>query len=83
VSFGAFFVSAFAMVPMLIVEVYFGYLAAHLAITTGTARSASAMHTAIAIIGFVVCVVVILYITRLAKRALGELGEPAEYVPNR
>lgn len=83
VSFSAFFVSSFAMVPMLIVEVYFGYLAAHLAITTGTARSASVLHTAVAIIGFVVCVVVILYITRLAKRALGELGESAEYEPNR
>lgn len=83
VTFGVFLLSALAMIPMLIVEVYFGYLAAHLAITTGTAHSASKMHTAAAITGFVVCVMVIIYITRLAKRALSELGESAGHEPNR
>ena len=74
-TYGAFFVSAFAMVPMLIVEVYFGYLATHLAKTASNTQSTSTLHTTVVVLGFLACVVAMIYLTRLATNALSDLSD--------
>ncbi|MCG8587280.1 MAG: TVP38/TMEM64 family protein [Pirellulales bacterium] len=73
VRFWTFFISCFAMIPLLIVEVYFGYVAVHLAKTAGNAHKVSTLHTVLTVAGFVVCVAVMLYITSIAMRAIDKL----------
>ena len=72
VRFSAFLVSCVAMVPMLFVEVYFGYLASHVAKVAGGVHRASSVHTTATVAGFVVCIFVMLYITHFARQALAK-----------
>jgi len=54
------------------VEVYFGYLANHVTTVAGNVNEHSTLHTVVTVVGFVVCVVLMIYIARVASRAIAE-----------
>jgi uncharacterized membrane protein YdjX (TVP38/TMEM64 family) len=68
--FSAFLAAALGLIPALFVEVYFGYTAKHLAEVAGQASEHSSLHTAFTIVGLVLCVALLAYVVRLARRAV-------------
>ncbi len=63
--FVPFLAACLGLVPALFVEVYFGYVAKHVARVSGNGSEHSRLHTALTIAGLVLCVVVMVYIVRL------------------
>jgi hypothetical protein len=63
----------------LFVEVYFGYVAKHVAKVSGKTSEHSTLHTTLTIAGLVACVAVLVYTVRLARRAIreAEAADPA------
>jgi len=73
VKFGPFLVACLGLVPALFVEVYFGYVAVHVARIAGNVNTHPRLHTLLTVAGFVICVVVVVYVTIVARRALVEV----------
>jgi len=65
-----FLAACFGLIPGLFVEVYFGYVAKHVAKVSGKVSEHSTVHTALTVAGLLLCVAVLVYVTRLARRAL-------------
>jgi uncharacterized membrane protein YdjX (TVP38/TMEM64 family) len=65
-------VACLGLVPSLFVEVYFGYVAKHVAKISGKATEHSTLQSAVTIAGLLICVVVLVYVVRVARRALAE-----------
>jgi uncharacterized membrane protein YdjX (TVP38/TMEM64 family) len=72
VRFSTFLLATVGLIPALFVEVYFGYLASHVTTVAGNASEHSTLHTVMTVIGFVVCIVLMIYISRVASRAITE-----------
>jgi len=72
VRFPTFLIATVGLIPGLFVEVYFGYMAMHITNTVASMTTPSTLHHALTIGGFLVCVVVIISIGRMAQRALEE-----------
>lgn len=70
-KFPTYLMACVGMIPTLAVEVYFGHAVRHAA---GVAEH-SAMQTVLTMAGLVLCVAVVLYISRIARKAL------AAYLP--
>lgn len=70
--FPTFILACLGMIPSLFVEVYFGYVAKHVAKVTGQVSEHSRLHTAFTIAGLVLCVALLVYVVRLARKALAE-----------
>jgi uncharacterized membrane protein YdjX (TVP38/TMEM64 family) len=68
--FATFFAACFGLVPSLFVEVYFGYVAKHVAKMSGNASEHSALHSALTIGGLLLCIAVLVYVVRLARQAI-------------
>jgi preprotein translocase subunit SecG len=64
------FIACLGLVSGLFVEVYFGHTATHLFKVAGGASEHSTRHTALTVAGFFVCVLVMVYVTRLTRQAL-------------
>jgi uncharacterized membrane protein YdjX (TVP38/TMEM64 family) len=65
-----FLLGCVGMIPALVVEVYFGHTAHHVARLAAGAGHPSTPNTVMTLAGLVICVAVMLYFTRVAKRAL-------------
>jgi uncharacterized membrane protein YdjX (TVP38/TMEM64 family) len=74
--FPVFLAATLGLIPALFVEVYFGYTAKHLAKVSGQVGDHSPLHTVLTVAGLVLCVGLLLYVIRLARRALAGY-EPA------
>jgi uncharacterized membrane protein YdjX (TVP38/TMEM64 family) len=74
--FTTFFLANFGLLPVLFVEVYFGYMAKHAAKLTGGVAEHSGLHLAVNFGGLAACVVFLLYVTKVARRALTEQSSP-------
>lgn len=72
VRFWIFLIATLALIPGLLVEVYFGYMASHVTKVAGNAEEHSRLHTVVTITGFVVCVVLMITISRMVSRALAQ-----------
>jgi uncharacterized membrane protein YdjX (TVP38/TMEM64 family) len=72
VRFSTFLFATVGLIPVVFVEVYLGYLASHVTTVAGDASEHSTLHTVVTVIGFVVCVVLMIYIARVASRAIAE-----------
>lgn len=72
VRFSTFMLATVGLIPGLFVEVYFGYIASHVNKVAGNANEHSALHTAVVVIGFAFCVLLMIFIARLATRALAD-----------
>ena len=65
-----FLVACLGLVPILSVEVYFGHAGRHMAGEVGAARGTAALHDAVMLGGLLMCVVVIVVVSRLARKAV-------------
>jgi uncharacterized membrane protein YdjX (TVP38/TMEM64 family) len=70
VPYRTFLIACAGLIPGLFVEVYLGYAAAHMSKVTSGAQSHPPLHTAIAIGGLIVCILIMVMVTRAARRAL-------------
>jgi uncharacterized membrane protein YdjX (TVP38/TMEM64 family) len=75
--FPMFLTANLGLIPMLIVEVYFGYAAKHLAKVSGGIGEHSLLHTGVTLAGLLLCVGLVLYVARVARRALAGYETPA------
>jgi len=82
--FVPFLVACLGIVPGLFVEVYFGYVAKHMAKVSGGVSEHSTMHSALTIAGLILCVAVLVYVVRIARRALAqaEAENPSQIAHN-
>ena len=69
-SYRTFLIACAGLVPGLFVEVYLGYAAAHISKVTSGAQSHPPLHTALAVGGLAMCILVMITVTRAARRAL-------------
>jgi len=72
VRFSTFMLGTMGLIPALFVVVYFGYLANHVTTVAGNISEQSTLHTIVTVVGFVVCIVLMIYIARVASRAIAE-----------
>lgn len=70
--FPTFFLASLGLLPALFVEVYFGYIAKHAAKLVGGVAEHSRLHMAVNLGGLAACVVFLVYVTKVARRALAE-----------
>jgi uncharacterized membrane protein YdjX (TVP38/TMEM64 family) len=68
--FSTFLAACLGVVPAIFVEVYFGYVAKHVAKVSGGRSEHSTLHTAITIIGLLACVAMLVYVVRMARQAI-------------
>lgn len=74
-GYGPFLAGSLAVIPALFVEVYFGYVAKHVATVAAAPEKHSPLHTIVSLAGLAVCIAALFYTTRLARRALAESDE--------
>jgi uncharacterized membrane protein YdjX (TVP38/TMEM64 family) len=72
VRFSSFMLACLALVPTLFIEVYFGYAGKHVARMAGRNTSAVYLHDAIVIGGLVVTVIVMVVVSRMARKSFME-----------
>jgi uncharacterized membrane protein YdjX (TVP38/TMEM64 family) len=65
-----FFIAAFGHIPGYFVEVYFGYVAAHVTKLAGGVKHHSTAHTVVNVVGLVISIVVMVYVTQRARAAI-------------
>ncbi len=70
VRYWSFLVASFALLPVLFIEVYFGYAGKHMVGIASSDRHAEVLHDGILLGGIVACLVVMTFISRLARRAV-------------
>jgi uncharacterized membrane protein YdjX (TVP38/TMEM64 family) len=80
VRFWTFMIATVGLIPGLFVEVYFGYMASHVTKVAGNASEHSTLHTVVVVIGFAVCIAMMILIARIATKALAE-AEATPYTP--
>ena len=71
--YSTFLIATAGLIPGLFVEVYFGHLASHLTKVAGNVSSHSTMHTVVIVAGFVVCIVLMVFVARAVTKALVEV----------
>jgi len=82
VRFAGFMIACLALVPNLIIEVYFGHAGKHVARAAVGASKTSHLHDFAIIGGVVVCVVVMVLVSRIARKALMQaVAEPGPNPP--
>lgn len=72
VRFAPYLLATLAMFPGLFLEVYFGHMAKHVTRAAANVSTQSAAQLSFTIAGFVVCMVVMIGVGRMAQRALSE-----------
>lgn len=77
VRLATFLVACAGLVPGLFVEVYCGYAAKHMLKVTGQVSKHSTLHTVLTIVGLFVCILLLVYITRVARKAIAEVDQVA------
>jgi uncharacterized membrane protein YdjX (TVP38/TMEM64 family) len=78
VRFSTFLIATAGLIPGLFVEVYFGYLASHVTKVAGNVSEHSSLHTVVIVLGLVICITLMISITRVATKALADVeGESA------
>jgi len=70
VRFPPFLLATVGLIPALFVEVYFGYMAKHVTKTVASVSTPSTLHHVLTIGGFLLCLVLMISIARVAQRAL-------------
>lgn len=73
VRFSAFLIATVGLIPGLFVEVYLGYLASHVAQVAGSIGEHSRLETVITVVGFLVSIVLIVFISRFAAKAIADV----------
>ena len=74
VRFPPFIIAVVGIMQGFFLEVYFGHLAKHVTKATADVGGHSTIGTVVTVLGFLVCVTVMVYIGRMAKKALADGG---------
>ncbi len=74
VPFRTYILATAGLIPGIFVEVYFGHVAKHVTSVSANAASHSTAHTMITIGGFLLCVIILIRVGRVARQALAEAG---------
>lgn len=77
VRFPPYLLATVGLLPGSFMDVFFGHLAKHVATTAANVNPHSTLHLVMTIGGFIVCVAIMLAITRMAKRTLAEAQQDA------
>ena len=72
VRFSGFLLACLALAPTLIIEVYFGYTGKHIARMAGRDARTVYLHDLTVIAGLAVCIIVIILVSRMARKAVLE-----------
>jgi uncharacterized membrane protein YdjX (TVP38/TMEM64 family) len=81
VRFPGFLLASLATTPHLLLEVWFGYAGKHVARIAGRSVRALIIRDVVVVGGLVACLIAVLFISRLARRAVAEAvaaGDPTE-----
>lgn len=78
VGLGGFVLACFAFLPMLFVETYFGYAGRHVARMTGPVGHGVLVHDVVGLLGLVVSLLVVIRISRMARKAVEDAVEREE-----
>jgi len=84
VRFPGFILACVGMVPTLFLEVYFGYAGRHVARIAGRSTRAVIVHDVVVFAGLAACLVVVVLVSRMARKAViaaveeADPGRPAE-----
>lgn len=70
--FGTFLLASLGLLPGVIVEVYFGHVAKHLAQVAHAPGQHGHLHLVLTVLGMLVCVAVMVYLGRIARAAVAE-----------
>lgn len=70
VRFSGFLIACLALTLNLVIEVYFGHVGKHAALLAGSDTRTAHLHDLAMIGGFVICVVVMVLVSRIARKAL-------------
>lgn len=70
VRFAGFFIACIVHFPVFFLEVYFGYAGRHIARMAGRSELTIVMHDITIIGGFIVAVIVVIFISRMARQAV-------------
>ena len=81
--FSRFLIACLALTPNLMIEVYFGYLGKHAVMLTGSETRAAHLHDLAMIGGFVVCVAVMVLVSRIARKAVLQAVAETDKAENR
>ncbi|MBN8247433.1 MAG: VTT domain-containing protein [Verrucomicrobia bacterium] len=79
--FGPFLLACAGLIPGLVVEVYVGHVAKHVVHVAGDPDAHSRMHTGLTVAGLVLCLALMAYVTRIARRAIAEAEARDNTVP--
>jgi len=72
VRFAGFLAASLALAPNLIIEVYFGHAGKHMARMGAGGKQADTVHLLTIMGGVVVCVIVMVLVSRMARKALAQ-----------
>jgi uncharacterized membrane protein YdjX (TVP38/TMEM64 family) len=72
IGFGVFLFACVGLIPSLFVEVYLGYAAKHMVKAASAVSEHSTAQTVLTVLGAGVMVFLLVYLTRMAQRALAE-----------
>jgi uncharacterized membrane protein YdjX (TVP38/TMEM64 family) len=72
VRFSRFLLACLALTPHLLLEVYFGHAGKHAARLAGSEGRTAHLHDLVIFGGLAVCVVVMVFVSRLARKALSQ-----------
>lgn len=72
VRFSTFLIATVGLIPAVLVNVYFGYTASHITKVAGNASEHSTLQTVATVVGLVVCIVVMIGITRVVTKAIAD-----------
>jgi uncharacterized membrane protein YdjX (TVP38/TMEM64 family) len=78
VRFSGFLLACFALVPNQLIEVYFGYAGRHVAKMAGRSARAVYLHDVTVVGGLIICTVVMVVVSRMARRAVAQTVAEAD-----
>jgi uncharacterized membrane protein YdjX (TVP38/TMEM64 family) len=78
VRFFSFIIACMAHTPNLVIEVYFGHVGKHIARLTSSSTRTAHLHDLAIIAGLVVCIIVMFFISRMARKAISHAVSETE-----
>ncbi len=78
VGFARFIAACVGFIPMLCLEVYFGYAGKQMAEVTSQAGHTGALHDVMLFVGLAVAIIVMVIISRMARRAVEAVATPGQ-----
>ncbi|MCW5556249.1 MAG: VTT domain-containing protein [Verrucomicrobiae bacterium] len=79
--FGPFLLACAGLIPGLVVEVYLGHVAGQVVRVAGHPEAHFRAHTVLTVAGLTLCLALMAYITRIARKAIASASDGSQEVP--